>query len=155
MSPEAGEDRRTAVERALARAEELRKEKRYEEGIALLTDALRYGAEQAQIYYRLGNLSHDAGKYEQAEYAYRQAMTHDPLHVNAHFNLGVVYRKLGRMEESIKMRKKANALARRHPERVRVSSEQVKYARRFARNFFFGGLLFVVLLVLVLLWLLR
>jgi tetratricopeptide (TPR) repeat protein len=155
MSFEVGEDRRTAVDRALARAEELRKEKRYDEGITLLRDALRYGIEQAQLHYRLGNLYYDAGKYEEAEYAYRQAITHDPLHINAHYNLGVVYRRMGRMDESIKMRKKANALARRHPERVRVRPEQVKYARRYARNFFLGGLLFVVLLVLVLLWLLR
>lgn len=145
--------RQIEIERALARAEELRQAKRFDEGIAVLNEALRYGVDQAQIYYRLGNIYYDAGKYEQAEYAYRQAITHDPLHINAHYNLGVVYRKMGRMAESIQMRKKANALARRHPERVKLSQDDVKRLRRFARNWLIGSLVFLALLLL-LVWLL-
>ena len=145
--------RQIEIERALARAEELRRVKRFDEGIAVLNEALRYGVDQAQIYYRLGNIYYDAGKYEQAEYAYRQAITHDPLHINAHYNLGVVYRRMGRMAESIQMRKKANALARRHPERVKLSQDDVKRLRRFARNWLIGSLVFLALLLL-LVWLL-
>jgi tetratricopeptide (TPR) repeat protein len=145
-------DKQTEIESAIQRAEALRQEKRYDEGIALLSDALRYGMEQAQLYYRLGNLYYDAKRYEHAEYAYRRAIDYDALHVNAHYNLGVVYRKQGRIDESLKMRRKANELARRHPERVKVSPEQVTHVRRLARRMFLGGLLLIaVILLLVLL----
>jgi tetratricopeptide (TPR) repeat protein len=146
------EDKRAEVERALERAEELRRERRYEEGIALLAQVLQHGIEQAQIYYRLGNIYYDAKKYEHAEYAYRRAIDHDPLHINAHYNLGVVYRRQGRIEESLKMRRKANALARQHPERVKVRPEQIEHVRRFARRMLFTGLIVIAVIVL-LLWL--
>jgi tetratricopeptide (TPR) repeat protein len=156
MSFASESSRQVEIERALARAEELRQAKRLDEGIALLLEALPYSsdkAQKAQLYYRLGNLYYDAGKYEQAEYAYRQAITHDPLHINAHYNLGVVYRKMGRIAESIQMRKKANALARRHPERVKLSQDDVQRLRRFARNWLIGALIVFALLIW-LVWLL-
>jgi len=146
------EEKRAEVERALERAEQLRRERRYDEGITLLTQALQYGIEQAQIYYRMGNIYYDAKKYEQAEYAYRRAIDHDPLHINAHYNLGVVYRKQGRIEESLKMRRKASALARRHPERLKVSPQQIEQVRRFARRMLFAGLI-VIAAIILLLWL--
>jgi len=145
------EDKRAEVERVLQQAEELRKQKRYDEGIALLTGALQYGIEQAQIYYRLGNIYYDAKKYEHAEYAYRRAIDYDPLHINAHYNLGVVYKRQGRIEESLKMRKKANALARRHPERLKISPEEIEGARRFARRMLFVGLIAITAVVLLIL----
>ncbi len=141
-----------SAEEALERAEQLRRQKRLDEGIALLLDALRRPHDKptlAQLYYRLGNLYYDAGKLEQAEYAYRQAITHDPLHVNAHHNLGVVYRRMGRIAESVQMRKKAHALARRHPERVKLSPEDVERLRRFARNWLLGTLILLVLAILL------
>lgn len=144
-------DKQAEVEGALKRAEQLRQEKHYDEGIALLSDALRHGLEQAQIHYRLGNIYHDAKKYEHAEHAYRQAIDHDPLHVNAHYNLGVVYRKQGRIDESLKMRRKANDVARRHPERMKVKPEQVQSVRRFARRMFIGGLILIGVIVLLVL----
>lgn len=145
------ESKRAEVEAILERAEKLRQEKRYEEGIALLSEALKHGIEQAQIYYRLGNIYYDAKRYEHAEYAYRRAIDHDPLHINAHYNLGVVYRKQGRIEESLKMRRKANELAQRHPELLKVSPEQIEYARRFARKLLIGGLILIIAIVILLL----
>lgn len=141
-------ERAQRVKEALERAEKLRREKRCEEGVDLLIEALKYGAEKAQIYFRLGNLYFDAGKLEHAEYAYRKAIDLDPKHINAHYNLGAVYKKQGRISESVKMRKLANTLARRHPERLQLSPEQIKRARSFAnRLLIFTGLLIVAITI--------
>ncbi len=142
-------DKRAEVETALQRAEALRKEKRYDEGIAVLLDVLKHGMEQAQIHYRLGNIYYDAKKYEHAEYAYRRAIDYDALHVNAHYNLGVVYRKLGRIDEALKMRRKANDLARRHPERVKVQPEQLDHLRRFAHRMLIAVLIVIAVILLL------
>ncbi|MFB6286351.1 MAG: tetratricopeptide repeat protein [Candidatus Bipolaricaulia bacterium] len=140
-------DRRAAVDDALSRAEQFRREQRYEEGIDLLLEALAHGLDKAQIYYRLGNIYYDQGDNERAEYTFRKAITHDPNHINAHHNLGVVYRNEGRVRESIQMRKKAQRMARRHPDRVTITPEQAKFARKFAIRWFLGGLLILVGLV--------
>ncbi len=157
MSSADAPNREAEVERALEAAEALRKEGRYAEGLSLLREALRRDVEKtqrAQIYFRMGNLYFDAGRLEEAEQAYRNAISHDPLHINAHHNLGVVYRRQGRIAESLKMRKKANALARKHPERLRLAPHEVERVRRFARNWLLGGLI-VLALLLLLLWTLR
>lgn len=140
-------ERRAAVDDALSRAEQFRQEQRYEEGIDLLLEALAHGLDKAQIYYRLGNIYYDQGDNERAEYTFRKAITHDPNHINAHHNLGVVYRDEGRVRESIQMRKKAQRMARRHPDRVTITPEQAKFARKFAIRWFLGGLLILVGLV--------
>ncbi len=140
-------DRRAAVDEALSRAEQLRQEQRYEEGVDLLLEALAHGLEKGQIYYRLGNIYYDQGDNERAEYTFRKAITHDPNHINAHHNLGVVYREEGRVRESIQMRKKAQRMARRHPDRVTITPEQAKFARKFAIRWLLGGLLVLVGLV--------
>jgi len=152
MSSADAPDREAEVERALERAEALRKEGRYAEGIALLQEALRFDVQKAQIHFRMGNLYFDAGRLEEAERAYLTAIAHDPLHISAHHNLGVVYRKQGRISESIKMRKKAHALARKHPERLKLAPHEVERARRFARAWLLGGLIMLALLLLLLLW---
>jgi len=145
-------ERAQKVKEALEQAEKLRREKRYDEGIDLLIEALKYGVEKAKIYFRLGNLYFDAGKLEHAEYAYRKAIDLDPKHISAHYNLGVVYKKQGRISESVQMRKLANTLARRYPERLALSPEQVKRARSFAnRLLVFAGLLIVALTIALLL----
>lgn len=142
-------DRRSEIERVLQQAEELRREGRHEEGIQLIFEALPHGVGRAQLYYRLGNLYYDSGAYERAEFAYRQAITHDPLHINAYHNLGVVYRRQGRVEESLRMRRKANRLARQHPERIGIKPEELKQIRRFALRWFLLGLGVVVLVTLL------
>lgn len=154
ISPLSTDEQLSRVESALEQAEKLRHERRYEEGITLLIDALQYGVEKTKLYYRLGNLYYDAGKLDHAEYTYRKVLTLDALHINAHHNLGVVYRQQGRIAESIKMRRLANKLARRHPERMQLAPDQVKHARRYARRMLLFGLLLTgALIVGLLLWL--
>lgn len=153
-SPLSADEPLSHVQSALEQAEQLRHERRYQEGIALLIEALQYGIEKAQIYYRLGNLYYDAAKLDHAEYAYRKVLTLDALHINAHHNLGVVYRRQGRIAESIKMRRLANKLARQHPERIQLGPDQVKHARGYARRMLLFGLLLTgALIVGLLLWL--
>ncbi|MBI1729278.1 tetratricopeptide repeat protein [Candidatus Acetothermia bacterium] len=148
-------DRRAEVARALEEADELRRQGKHEEGIKLLTNALSWGADQAQIFYRLGNLYFDAKKYDHAEYSYRRAIDHEADHINAHYNLGVTYKKMGRIDESMKLRKKANKLAQQHPERVKVSTDQVTQIRSFAKKLLFIGMGFVLLLFVIILIFLR
>jgi len=141
------------VAEALAQSERLRQEKHYQEGIDLLIEALKYGTNKAQIYFRLGNIYYDAGDLAHAEYAYRKAIDHDPQHINAHHNLAVVYKKQGRIAESIKMRKRANSLARQHPDKVQLNKEQIKQIRSYANKviIFVGVLLAVIIIVILLL----
>jgi tetratricopeptide (TPR) repeat protein len=141
------------VEEALEKAERLRREGRYREGIELLIDALQYGLEKAKSYFRLGNLYFDAGDLERAEYAYKRAIEHDPEHVNAYHNLSVVYRRQGRIGEYVKLRKRALKLAARQP--VELPEEQARRARRLALRLFLFGMGFLALLVLVILLLSR
>jgi len=145
MSIEA--DRRTEVTKALAKSEELRQEKNHQEAISLLTEVLQHGIETAQVYYRLGNVYYDAKKFEHAEYSYRRAIDNDPNHVNAHYNLGVVYKRMGRIDESMKMRKKANKIVRQHPEKLKVSQEQIKQVRSMAKGMLIVGLVVVLLFI--------
>lgn len=141
------------VQKALRRAEELRRSKRLQEAKGLLIEALRYGEEVAQVYYRLGNVYYDLKDFEHAEYAYRKAITHDPHHINAHHNLAVVYRRTGRVAESLKLRKKAHALARRHPERIRLTPDQVRHAQGYAKRLLLFALGLMGLFLLFLWWL--
>ncbi|MBI3461374.1 tetratricopeptide repeat protein [Candidatus Acetothermia bacterium] len=149
-------ERRQEVSEALQRAEELRREKRYDQGIDLLVDALQYGVDKAQIYYRLGNLYFDAKKVDHAEYAYRKTIEIEPNHVNAHHNLSVVFRQQGKISESVKFRKKASSLARRHPEQLQMSPEQVQHARGYARKWIIvGGVAIGIILIALILFSLR
>lgn len=125
-------ERRELVQGALKYAEELRREKRYKEAIDLLVDLLRYGEEKATIYFRLGNVYFDAGDLSRAEYAYQRAIQEDPRHVSAHHNLGVVYRRQGKISESVKMLKKARRLEIRYPKKVELTPEQRKALLRLA-----------------------
>src|SRR5690606_26437724 len=104
------QEARAAVEDALEQAERLRKARRYQQGIDLLIDALQYNVQVDKVYYRLGNLFFDAGDLARAEYAYQRAIETNPEHVNAHHNLAVVYRKTGRIHDSVRMRKRATRL---------------------------------------------
>lgn len=131
-------------------AETLRKQKKFTEARDLLIDALRRNEQTAQVYFRLGNVYHDQGDFERAEYTYRRAIDHDAHHINAHHNLSVIYRKQGRITESIKQRKKANKIARQHPEKVTFSEEQMAILKGFAKKVIIFGMAIVVLLVALL-----
>lgn len=99
------------VERAIEEAKIHRKRKRFQKGIDLLVDALRYQVKEDEIYYRLGNIYYDAGDLDRAETAYQRAIDKNKAHVNAHHNLSVVYKRKGRMSEFVEMKKKATKLA--------------------------------------------
>lgn len=141
-------ERRARVEQALKMGEELRKAKEYDQGIDVLIEALQYGVEKAKIYFRLGNIYFDAGKLDHAEYAYRRAIDLDPTHINAHHNLSVVLRKQGRLSEAISMRRRAQLLAFKNPQRVELTPEQVDQARQLARRWLIVvGIALVMLVV--------
>lgn len=120
------------MRRALVQAEALRQKKRHKEAIDLLVDVLRYGEEKAAVYFRLGNVYFDAGDLARAEYAYTRAIQEDPRYASAHHNLGVVYRKQGKIAESVKMLKKARSLEVRYPKQVELTPEQKKAVWRLA-----------------------
>jgi tetratricopeptide (TPR) repeat protein len=137
------------VEAALEEAERLRQAGSYREGIDLLINALQFGLEKPQIYFRLGNLYYDLGDLERAEYTYKKAIEHDPTHVNAQHNLAVVYRKQGQISEYVKQRKRALRLAGRHPEKVQLPEGQARRVRRLALRLSLFGVGLVALLVLL------
>lgn len=105
------DQKKEVVEKAFEEAKIHRKEKRFQKGIDLLNDALRYQVKEDEVYYRLGNIYYDAGDLDRAEYAYQRAIAENKEHVDAHHNLSVVYKRKGRIWEFVKMRKKATKLA--------------------------------------------
>lgn len=120
------------MRKALERAEELRRARRHKEAVDLLVEVLRYGEEKAAVYFRLGNVYFDAGDLSRAEYAYQRTIQEDPRHASAHHNLGVVYRKQGRIAESVKMLKKARRLEIRYPKKVELTPEQRRFVWQVA-----------------------
>lgn len=98
------------VKEALEKAELARRNRQYKAGIDLLLDALQYKVQVDMVFYRLGNLYFDSGDLARAEYAYRRAIETNPHHVNAHHNLSVVYKRTGRIHDSVRMRKRAARL---------------------------------------------
>ena len=98
----------------------------------MLLDALKYRLELARIYFRLGNLYFDSGKLDKAESAYKQAIEEDPKYASAYHNLGVVYRRQGKIGQSVKMLKKARRLELRYPRPVKLTQDQKRVLRRMA-----------------------
>lgn len=143
------EERTRVCEQVLAQAERLRRERRHKEGIDLLVDVLRYGVLRSQVYFRLGNLYFDAGDLSRAEYAYQRAIQEEPHHASAHHNLGVVYRRQGRIDQSVRMLKRARRLEVRHPPQANLSEEQKRAAKRLALPMMAVPLLIVGLIVLI------
>ncbi|MFQ6002584.1 MAG: tetratricopeptide repeat protein [Candidatus Zixiibacteriota bacterium] len=103
------------VEKAIEEAKIHRREKRFQKGIDLLSNALRYRVKEDEIYYQLGNIYYDAGDLDRAEDTYQRAIEKNKEHVNAHHNLGVIYKRKGRIWEFVKMKKKATKLAPKNP----------------------------------------
>lgn len=145
-------ERRELVQKILAHAEALRRDKHHKEAIDLLVEALRYGEEKAAIYFRLGNVYFDAGDLGRAEYAYQRAIQEDPRHASAYHNLGVVYRKQGKIAESVKMLKKARRVEIRYPKTVNLTPDQRKALWRLAWPMMLVPLALVAL-VFLLAWL--
>ncbi len=146
------EEQMAFVDEALVKADALRKSKEYKEAISLLVEALQYGLEKAQIYYRLGNVYVDGGDLARAEYAYNRALEMDPKFVNAMHNLAVVYRRQKKMSLYVKTYKKSQRLSIKNPHRTQFNPDEKKRIRGLSRNAFlwlFGG----VGLILVIIWL--
>lgn len=132
------EDKRSVseedIERALEEAEHLRREKQYQAGIDLLVDVLEANISKSKIYYRLGNIYYDMGRLDLAEYAYKRAIDFEPEHVNAHYNLSVLYKKRN-IDASAKMLRKAYLLELRHPRKhKKLTPDQKKWARIAAKQ---------------------
>lgn len=141
------------VGEALEKAEALRKKKECKEAISLLVEALQYGLEKAQIYYRLGNIYIDGDDLARAEYAYNRALEMDPNFVNAMHNLAVVYRRQKKMALYVKTYKKSQRLSIKNPHKTDFNPDQKKKIRGLSRTvslWFLGG----AGLIVVAIWLL-
>jgi len=149
------QDTQQLVEKALENAEQMRQGGKLADARDLLIEMLQYGHETGQIYYRLGNIYFDEKDYDKAEYTFRRAIDQDQHHINAHHNLSVVYRKQGRVTESLKQRKKAGKIARQHPEKIEFTKDQMQTLRGFARKTMWVGLGVVGAIVLLILIFLR
>jgi len=138
------------VNESMEKADALRKNKEYKEAISLLVDALQYGLEKAQIYYRLGNVYIDGDDLARAEYAYNRALEMDPKFVNAMHNLAVVYRRQKKMSLYVKTYKKSQRLSIKNPHKTDFDPKEKKKIRGMSRTVFlwlFGGAGFIVLLI--------
>ncbi len=108
--PAAGSDEAGTV---ADRADALRKDGRYSEGIRLIESALASAAhddDKADLWFRLGNLRFDQGNLDDAEEAYLSALDIDPDHANAMHNLAVVYKRRGQVDRFVRTYKKAQRL---------------------------------------------
>ena len=138
------------VNESIEKAEVLRKNKEYKEAISLLVDALQYGLEKAQIYYRLGNVYIDGYDLARAEYAYNRALEMDPKFVNAMHNLAVVYRRQKKMSLYVKTYKKSQRLSIKNPHKTNFNADEKKKIRGMSRTVFlwlFGGAGLIVLMI--------
>ena len=138
------------VGESLEKADALRKKKEYKEAISLLVEALQYGLEKAQIYYRLGNIYIDGNDLARAEYAYNRALEMDPNLVNAMHNLAVVYRRQKKIALYVKTYKKSQRLSIKKPHKTDFNPDQKKKIRGLSRTvslWLFGGAGLIVLLI--------
>jgi len=143
-------EREEKVTEALEKAQELRKQENYNQGIEKLTSALELDVKKDRVYYRLGNIYFDSGDLDRAEYAYKRAIEVNDEHVNAQHNLAVVYRKQGKISKSVKQRKKANKIELENPKDPDLTDEERSYAKWFAVKLILlitGGILGLGLIV--------
>jgi len=123
------EEQLAFVQEAMEKADELRRGKQFREAISLLVEALQYGIDKANLYYRLGNVYFDGGDLGRAEYAYNRALEVDPKHVNAMHNLAVVYKRQKKISQYVKTYKKSQRMALRYPPNPTLSAAQKRRAR--------------------------
>jgi len=144
------EEQLSFVRESMTKADRLRKKKDYEPAISLLVEALRFGLEKAQIYYKLGNVYIDGGDLARAEYAYNRALEMDPKFVNAMHNLAVVYRRQKKMALYVRTYKKSQRLAIKHPHKTEFDGSQKKRIRGLSGSVFLwllGGTALIVIAV--------
>ncbi len=126
------EERLDRVDDNIQRAKELREEGAYEEAVEVLLEALKLDVDQDRIYYRLGNVYFDSDRLEKAEYAYEKAIELNEEHVNAQHNLAVVYKKRGKIKESVDQRKKAQKVELENPPEKDLTPDQKSAMKKLA-----------------------
>jgi tetratricopeptide (TPR) repeat protein len=144
------EEQSAFVREAVERADGLRKKKRFQEAISLLVEALQYGIDKANLYYRLGNVYFDGADLSRAEYAYNRALEVDPKHVNAMHNLAVVYKRQKKISLYVKTYKKSQRMALRYPKNVKFSAgdkRRIRFLSMRVSLWIVGGFGLVVLLI--------
>ena len=144
------EEQDAFVREAIERADGFRREKQYQEAISLLVEALQYGIDKANLYYRLGNVYFDGEDLSRAEYAYSRALEVDPKHVNAMHNLAVVYKQQKKISLYVKTYKKSQRMALRYPKNIKFSSGEKRRIRFLSFRVFVwivGGFGLVALLI--------
>ncbi len=149
------EEQERFVTDALTRAEELRRRGKFDEGIHLLVEALKYGIKKEAIYFRLGNIYIDSGDLSRAEYAYKRALEVDPHHVNAMHNLSVVYKRQGKISLFVKTYKKAQRMELRHPRNIPLSPEEKRHLRLLGIRWGLTILLGLAAVLAIMYWILR
>ena len=117
------------VQEAITKSDELRRDKQHKEAITLLVQALQYGIDKANLYYRLGNVYIDGSDLARAEYAYNRALEVDPKHVNALHNLAVVYKRQKKITQYVRTYKKSQRMALRYPKNLDLSKGEKRRIR--------------------------
>jgi Flp pilus assembly protein TadD len=79
------------------------------ESLTIIHDVLRKFPDDPDVHSVHGQLAFQAGKYQDAEQAFRRALELDPYRTDAHNYLGVVATELGRYDEAEEHYKKALA----------------------------------------------
>jgi tetratricopeptide (TPR) repeat protein len=144
------EEQAAFVREAIEKADGLRREKQHKEAISLLVEALQYGIDKANLYYRLGNVYIDGSDLARAEYAYKRALEVDPKHVNAMHNLAVVYKRQKKISLYVKTYKKSQRMALRYPKNVNLSKGEKRRIRFLSARmllWIIGGFGLVALLI--------
>jgi tetratricopeptide (TPR) repeat protein len=94
-------------EELISAAVHAREERKYAESLQLLQEALAAGASADIVHFQTGNVYFDAGQLDEAERAYSLALEANENFAKAMHNLGVVYRRQGKVAESVRCLKAA------------------------------------------------
>lgn len=129
-------EKKERVEDLLKKGQKLREEGDYNQGIDVLLEALELGVKQDEVYYRLGNTFYDADDLDRAEYSYERAIEENEEHANAQHNLAVVYREQGRIDDSVKQRKRANKIQINNPKDPDLSDDDRTFVKKLALKMF-------------------
>jgi len=129
-------EKKERAEKLLEKGQKLREEGDYDRGINVLMEALELGIKQDEAYYRLGNTFYDADDLDRAEYSYERAIEENEEHANAQHNLAVVYREQGKIDKSVKQRKKANKIQINNPKDPDLSDDDRSFVKKLAIKMF-------------------
>jgi tetratricopeptide (TPR) repeat protein len=124
------------AENLLEKGQKLREKGEYDQGIDVLLEALELGIKQDEVYYRLGNTFYDADDLDRAEYSYERSIEENEEHANAQHNLAVVYREQGKIDKSVKQRKKANKIQINNPKDPDLSDDDKSFVKKLALKMF-------------------